>query len=71
MENIIEFSHPEDPLPFADGFGKDFDTEVFDHWIVKVSSDATVPVSMVNPSAQPVNIFRRTKLVDLCLLIMT
>ena len=31
MENIIEFSHPEDPLPFADSFGDDFDAEVFDH----------------------------------------
>ena len=25
MENIIEFSHPEDPLPFADSFGDDLD----------------------------------------------
>ena len=32
--------------------------------LVKVSSDATIPVRMVNPSAQPVKIFRRTKLVD-------
>ena len=28
MENIIEFSHPEDPLPFADSFGDDLDAEV-------------------------------------------
>ena len=32
--------------------------------LVKVSSDATIPVRMVNPSAQPVKIFRRTKLAD-------
>ena len=25
MENIIEFFHPEDPLPFADSFGDDLD----------------------------------------------
>ena len=121
MENIIEFSHPEDPLPFADSFGYDLDAEVFDQCIlsvhadnsftipaqsevvvigrlssmpkgvnisaseiyglvtpksdlphrysvfgaselVKVSNDATIPVRMVNPSAQPVKIFRRTKL---------
>ena len=123
MENIIEFSHPEDPLPFADSFGDDLDAEVFDNCIlsvhadnsftipaqsevvvvgrlssmpkgvntsaseiyglvtpksdlphrysvfgaselVKVSNDATIPVRMVNPSAQPVKIFRRTKLAD-------
>ena len=29
MKNIIEFSHPEDPLPFADSFGDDLDAEVF------------------------------------------
>ena len=123
MENIIEFSHPEDPLPFADSFGDDLVAEVFDHCIlsahadnsstfpahseivvvgrlssmpkgvnasasdiyglvtpksdlphrnsvfgaselVKVSSDATIPVRMVNPSAQPVKVFRRTKFAD-------
>ena len=32
--------------------------------LVKVSSDATIPVRMVNPSAQPAKIFRRTKLAD-------
>ena len=116
MENIIEFSHPEDPLPFADSFGDHFDAEVFDNCIlsvhadnsftvpaqsevvvvgrlssmpkgvntsaseiyglvmpksdlphrysvfgaselVKVSSDVTIPVRMVNPSAQPVKNF--------------
>ena len=31
---------------------------------MKVSSDVTIPVRMVNPSAQPVKIFRRTKLAD-------
>ena len=121
MENIIEFSHPEDPLPFADSFGDDLDAEGFDNYIlsvhadnsftipaqsevvvigrlssipkgvntsaseihglvtpksdlphrysvfgaselVKVSSDATIPFRMVNPSAQPLKIFRRTKL---------
>ena len=123
MENIIEFFHPEDPLPFADSFDDDLDAEVFDQCIlsvhadnsftipaqsevvvigrlssvpkdvntsaseiyglvtpksdlphrysvfgaselVKVSSDVTIPVRMVNPSAQPVKIFRRTKLAD-------
>ena len=123
MKNITEFSHPEDPLPFADSFGDDLDAEVFDNCIwsvhadnfftisaqsevvvvgrlsstpkgvnasaseiyglvtpesdlphpysvfgaselVKVSSDTTIPVRMVNPSAQPLKIFRRTKLAD-------
>ena len=31
---------------------------------VKVSSDTTIPVRMVNPSAQPLKIFRRPKLAD-------
>ena len=123
MENIIEFSHPEDPLPFADSFGDDLDAEDYDNCILSVhadnsftipaqsqvvvvgrlssmpkvvntsaseiyglvtpksdfphrysvfgaselvivSGDATIPVRMVNPSAQPVKIFRRTKLAD-------
>ena len=123
MENIIEFSHPEDPLPFADSFGDDLDVEGFDNCVlsvhadnsstipahsevvvagrlssmpkgvntsaseiyglvtpksdlphrysvfgatelVKVSSDVTIPVRIVNPSAQPVKIFRKSKLAD-------
>ena len=32
--------------------------------LVKVSSDAFIPIRMVNPSAQRVKIFRRTKLAD-------
>ena len=122
-ENIIEFSYPEDHLPFADSFGDDLDAEVLDQGIlsvradnsftipaqsevvvvgrlssmpkgvntsaseiyglvtpksyllhrfsvfgaselVKVSSDATIPVRIVNPSAQPVKSFRKTKLAD-------
>ena len=39
MENIIEFSHPEDPLPFADSFGDDLDAEVFDQCILSVHAD--------------------------------
>ena len=39
MENIIEFSHPEDPLPFADSIGYDLDAEVFDQCILSVHSD--------------------------------
>ena len=39
MENIIEFSHPEDPLPFADSFGDDLDAEVFDNCILSVHAD--------------------------------
>ena len=39
MKNIIEFSHPEDPLPFADSFGDDLDAEVFDNCILSVYAD--------------------------------
>ena len=39
MKNIIEFSHPEDPLPFADSFGDDLDAEVFDNCILSVHAD--------------------------------
>ena len=39
MDNIIEFSHPEDPLPFADSFGDDLDAEVFDNCILSVHAD--------------------------------
>ena len=39
MENVIEFSHPEDPLPFADSFGDDLDAEVFDNCILSVHAD--------------------------------
>ena len=38
-ENIIEFSHPEDPLPFADSFGDDLDADVFYHCILSVHAD--------------------------------
>ena len=38
-DNIIEFSHPEDPLPFADSFGDDLDADVFDHCILSVHAD--------------------------------
>ena len=123
MKNIIEFFHPEDPLPSADSFGDDLDAAGFESCILsvyadnsftlpaqsevvvvgrfssmpkgvntsaseiyglltpksdlphrssvleasdleKVSSDAAIPVRMVNPSTQPVKIFRRTKLAD-------
>ena len=33
--------------------------------LVKVFSDATIPVRMVNPSAERIKIFRRNKLADL------
>ena len=39
MENIIEFSQPEDPLPFADSFGDDLDAEDFDNCILSVHAD--------------------------------
>jgi len=39
MENIIDFSHPEDPLPFADSFGDDLDADVFDNGISSVRAD--------------------------------
>ena len=39
MENVIEFSHPEDPLPFADSFGDDLDAEGFDQCILSVHAD--------------------------------
>ena len=32
--------------------------------LVKVSDDGTIPIRLVNPSAQPVKIFRRTRLAD-------
>ena len=37
MENIIEFSHPEDPLPFAGSFGFDLDAEGFDNCVLPES----------------------------------
>ena len=39
MENIIEFSHPEDPLPFAGSFGIDLDAEGFDNCVLSVHAD--------------------------------
>ena len=35
----MEFSHPEDSLPFADSFGDDLDAEVFDNCILSVHAD--------------------------------
>ena len=32
--------------------------------LVRVNDDGTVPIRMVNPSTQPVKIFRRTRLAD-------
>ena len=39
MENIIEFSHPEDPLPFAGSFGIDLDGKGFDNCVLSVHAD--------------------------------
>ena len=39
MENVIEFSHPEDPLPFADSFRDDLDADVFDNCILSGHAD--------------------------------
>ena len=39
MENMIEYSHPEDPLPFADSFGDDLDAEGFDNCVLSVHAD--------------------------------
>ena len=38
-DNVIEFSHPEDPLPFADSFGDDLDAEGFDNCVLSVHAD--------------------------------
>ena len=43
-------------LPFAIGFGASE--------LVKVTEDAIIPVRIVNPSARPVKIFRKTRLGD-------
>ena len=45
MENIIDFSHPEDPLPFADRFGDDLDAEGLDNCILSVhaGNSSTIP----------------------------
>ena len=39
MENIIDSSHPEDPLPFAGSFGIDLDAEGFDNCVLSVHAD--------------------------------
>ena len=39
MENIVEFSDREDPLPFADSFGDDLDAEGFDNCVLSVHAD--------------------------------
>ena len=39
MEKIIKFSHPEDPLPFADSFSDDLDAEDFDNCILSLHAD--------------------------------
>ena len=39
MWNIIEFSHPENPLHFADSFGDDLDAENFDNCILSAHGD--------------------------------
>ena len=44
MENVIEFSHPEDPLPFADSFGDDLDAEGFDNCVLSVHADNSFTV---------------------------
>ena len=44
MENIIESSHPEDPLPFADCFGDDWDAEGFDNCVLSVHADKSLTI---------------------------
>ena len=44
MENIIESSHPEDPLPFADCFGDDLDAEGFDNCVLSVHADKSFTI---------------------------
>ena len=48
MENIIEFSHPEDPLPFANSFGDDLDAEGFDNCILSVHADNSSTISALS-----------------------
>ena len=46
MKNIIEFSHPEDPLPFADSFGDDLNAEGFnDNCILSGHADNSFTIS--------------------------
>ena len=44
MENIIDSSHPEDPLPFAGSFGIDLDAEGFDNCVLSVHADNSFTV---------------------------
>ena len=45
MENIIEFSHFEDSLPFAKSFGDDLDAKGFDNCILSVHADNSFTIS--------------------------
>ena len=49
IENIAEFSHPEDPLPFPDGFGNHLDAKVDVNCVSSLLSDYSFTISAQSP----------------------
>lgn len=57
IENVVEFSHPEDPLPFPDGFGDHLDAKVDVNCVSSVHSDYSFAI----PAQSPVVVFGKLK----------
>lgn len=57
IEKVVEFSHPEDPLPFPDGFGDHLDAKVDVNCVSSVNSDYSFTI----PAQSPVVVFGKLK----------
>lgn len=57
IENIVEFSHPEYPLSFPDGFGNHLDAKVDVNCVSSVHFDYSFTI----PAQSPVVVFGKLK----------
>lgn len=57
IEKVVEFSHPEDPLPFPNGFGDHLDAKVDVNCVSSVHSDYSFTI----PAQSPVVVFGKLK----------
>ena len=63
----MEFSHPEDPLPFADSFGDDLNAEGFDNCVLSVHADNSFTIPAHSEVVVPVKFMDWSRLSLICL----
>lgn len=49
IEKVVEFSHPEDPLPFPDGFGDHLDAKVGVNCVSSIHSEYSFTIPAQSP----------------------